>query len=134
MAWTVTTTYDAFPVMLNGSSEMVVISIACVSDASGHSMQLSDHLMQLIRGGYLYEMVVKPDSGDAPSATWDIDLEDYDAQHILDTDDNATDAITSHAGSATLGYYPVIERTLRFVSASLGNTKKAVVDIKVLRG
>jgi hypothetical protein len=130
MAWTITETWTAYPINRVMGEELIVIKLDCTSDANGTDYDIV--AIDKIRGGTLYEMKVIPGSGDdEPSAAWDIDLEDYNDDHILDTDDNAVDATTFHDGSITIGHYPIIEDKLSFVSATLGDGNTCVVYIKV---
>lgn len=135
MAWTITqTVYRSYNVNILKAEKYIVVKLDCTSDASGTDTELDENIMQKIRGGYVYEMKVVPGSGDdEPSAAWDIDLEDEDNAHVLDTDSNATDAVTFHDGSSTIGHYPVIEESLSFVSGTLGNANTCVVYLKVLK-
>lgn len=136
MAWTITQTIDdVYKVAHQKGDEMVIVKLTCISDASGTNTDLDSSIMQKIMGGWLYGMKVIPGTGDdVPDATWDIDLEDADDFHILDTDDNAVDAITWHVGTATRSQWMLVEKTLSFVSETLGNANTVVVKIYVLRG
>jgi hypothetical protein len=140
MAWTITATIDeVYKVRHQMGDELVVVKLACESDASGTDTQLDSVMADMdwdsILGGWLYEMVVNPGTGDdEPSATFDIDIEDGIDRHILDTDDNAVSGASSHGGSDTLGYFPVIEKDTAFVSETLGNGKTCDVYLKILKG
>jgi hypothetical protein len=130
MAWTVTETIRAWSTNLYGGEEMIEVKLACASDASGTDTDLSSTAMALIKGSYLYLMKVVPGTGDAaPTAAWDIDIEDENNHHILDTDSNSNSAVTFHAGSNTVGVYPPIGdfngAKVSVVSATLGNENTA---------
>ena len=90
MAWTITETVKSYPTNIHKAEEVVDVVLECISDANATDYDVTAATMQKIRGGYLYEMKVSPGSGaDAPSAAFDIDIEDSDDAHILDTDSNS---------------------------------------------
>ena len=140
MAWTITATIDAvYNVCSPMGNEMVKVKLACISDANATDTKLSSVLSRGdfmdILGGWLYEMKVVPGTGDdVPTAAWDIDIEDNENDHILDTDSNANDANTFHDGAKTIGHYPVIEEDPSFVSATLGAANTCTIYFKILKG
>jgi len=132
MAWTITETVEIQPVGIKGKEEEITIKLVCESDANGTDYDITESTMRLIRGGYLREMYVVPGSGaDEPSAAFNIDLEDENDYHLLDTDSNAADANTAHDGATTMGHYPVIRKRLSFVPATLGDGNTATVYIRI---
>lgn len=138
MAWTINFTIDeAYHCNTVMGDEMIIAKLDCVSDANGTDSDLKTldaDAFSKILGGWLYEMKIVPGTGDGvPTATWDIDIEDSDNGHILDTDDNAVDAITYKDGASTIGHYPIIEKGTSFVSETLGDANTAVVYLKVLK-
>ena len=138
MAWTITFTIDeAYHCNTVLGDQMVVAKLDCISDASGTDSDLKTldaDVFAKIMGGWLYEMKVVPGAGgDAPTGTFDIDIEDSDNAHILDTDANSNSAVTFNGGSTTLGYYPIMRKAHAFVSATLGDENTAVVYLKVLK-
>lgn len=123
MAWTVTESCKEFN---NGN---LVLTLSMTSDANASSYDIVTYLDR-IKGKFLYLMKTVPAGGDdAPSGAFDLDLEDEDASHILDTDANAADAAAWHEGSATLGRDPMIEDFLKVVCATLGNGNIATVKL-----
>lgn len=146
MSWTITPSFYKSKRIKHGlgGDWMVVVKIACTSDASGGSLTMKSRqldpsnsyiaFMDEIQGSWLYLMKVVPGSGDdAPSGTFNIDIEDETAAHILDTDANASDATTFHTGSDTLGVYPVIFDHLGVEIATLGNGNKADIYLYFLK-
>lgn len=128
-AWTCT---EQNPREFNNGSFSVEVS--CTSDASASDYTISTYASK-IRGMFLYELKVIPGTGDdEPSATFDVDLEDDEDDHILDTNDNAVDANTFHAGNATLDFYPMVTGTLSIVSETLGNGNTAVYRLMFAGG
>lgn len=132
MAWTITETINAYKVHHRMGEEMIEVKLACTSDANGTDTALSAETMRQIMGGFLYEMKVVPGSGDeAPSAVFDIDIEDADNGHILDTDSNSVSLITYYDGAQTIGHYPLIKSTISFVSETLGNANTCTVYLQI---
>jgi hypothetical protein len=98
-------------------------------DGNASNYVISDFLYE-IKGKFLYLMKTVPAAGgDAPSGTFDLDLEDEDDSHILDTDANASDAVAWHEGSATLGRDPMIEDHLSVVAADIGSAN--IITVKL---
>ena len=132
MAWTITESLEAYKINHMMGSEMIVVKLVCTSDASGTDYDLTS--IAQIKGGWLYEMKVVPSGApDAPTGTFDIDIEDVDNAHILDTNANSQSAVTFHDGADTIGHYPLIQGKCSFVSATLANTKKATVYLSFLK-
>ena len=123
MAWTIAETFRHYD---NGNK---LISLACISDANASAYSIDTYLEE-IKGMFLYLVKTVPGTGDdAPTGTFDLDLEDADASHILDTDANANNAVAFHEGSATLGRDPMILDALGVVCATLGNLNTARIDL-----
>jgi len=146
MAWTITVTHDESVRMKHflGGDRMEVVKFACTSDATGGTITLKHrdadpandyvHIMDVIRGSWLYLFKYVPAAGgSAPAGTADIDVEDKNNDHILDTDANANDATTFVVGSDTLGVYPPIMNEITVVFATLGDTKKADLYLYFLK-
>ena len=115
----------------------IVLRLACVSDAntgtvtlrttaaSGASTNYPD-IMDQIAHSTLYLMEVVPGAGgDAPSAAFDIDIENKRNSHILDTDSNSHTATSFTAGSDTLGLFPPIFEEITIVIGTLGDANTA---------
>jgi hypothetical protein len=140
MSWTITPTIHKIKAIKHQvlGDMMVVVKLACTSDASAGSITMKStansatdtyrHIMDMIEGSWLYMIKTVPaGGGDAPAGTFDLDVEDDNNDHLLDTDANANDANTFTAGSNTLGVFPPIMDQITVVIATLGNTKKADV-------
>ena len=121
MAWTVAESYREY----NNGNRTITLSL--VSDANAGTYSIADYLSK-IKGMFLYLVKCTPGTGgDAPTGTYDLDLEDAGSSHILDTDANANNAVAFHEGSATLGRDPMILDVLTVVCATLGNANTATV-------
>jgi hypothetical protein len=95
MAWTITETVDAYKTKTQAGDELIEVKLECISDASGTDTELTAETIRQIKGSWLYQMKVVPGTGDdAPTAAFDIDIEDEADFHILDTDSNSVSAIT----------------------------------------
>ena len=74
------------------------------------------------QGSTLYLMKVVPGvTTETPTGTFDIDIEDENDDHLLDTDANANDSNTFISGSDTLGLFPPILKTCSVVMADIGD-------------
>jgi len=128
MAWTVTETlHDSR--MVRGGEHINVIKLVMTGDGNASDYDLGSASSpvdkDLWQGSTLYLVKVVPATGDdAPTGTFDIDLEDDNDDHILDTDANANDANAFHIGSNTLGIFPPIMTTLSVVCADIGDGNK----------
>ena len=140
MAWTITPTIDQVQSIKHQiyGAHLIVLKLACISDASGGTITLKStkadrsnsyrDIMDQIEGSTLYLMEVVPGTGDdAPSAAFDIDVENNRNNHILDTDDNSHTANSFTIGSNTLGVYPPIFNEITVVIETLGDANTADV-------
>jgi len=93
-----------------------------------------NELMDQITGSWLYLMKTVPGSGGAaPTAAFDVDVEDKLNHHILDTDSNSETAAGFVIGSATLGVYPPIMEEITVVLADLGDANTADIYLYFLK-
>lgn len=91
-------------------------------------------IMDQLTGSWLYLMKTVPGSGGAaPTAAFDVDIEDKLNHHILDTDSNSETAYGFVAGSDTLGVYPPIMEEITVVSADLGDANTADIYLYFLK-
>ena len=107
------------------------INVIKVSLTAGNDTSVSDYDLgsasapvdkDYWQGSTLYMMKVVPGTaGATPSGTFDIDIEDENDDHLLDTDANANDSNTLIAGSDTLGLFPPVTRTCSVVCADIGD-------------
>lgn len=146
MAWTFSVSFYKDVKMKNslGGDQMIVLKVACVSDASGGSLTMKstdldpgneyNEYMDRIKGSWLYMIKTVPNLGATqPAGTFDVDVEDQMADHLLDTDANPNDANKISVGSGTLGIYPAILDYVGLVVATLGNTKTADIYLYFLK-
>jgi hypothetical protein len=146
MAWTITATMDEVRRIKHhmAGDTMYVLKLACVSDASGGTITLKstkadpsnsyNELMDQVTGTWLYLMEVVPGAGgDAPTAAFDIDVENKRNSHVLDTDSNSNAATSFTIGSATLGVYPPIMEEITVAIGTLGNLNTADVYLYFLK-
>jgi hypothetical protein len=146
MAWTISVSYhkDVRIKHVLGGDTMVVLKVACVSDALGGSLAMKHRsidpgnsyveYMDRIRGSWLYLMKTVPGTGgDQPTAAFDLDVEDENTDHILDTDSNANDANTFTVGSDTLGVYPPIFDYVGLEIGTLGDENTADIYLYFLK-
>jgi len=138
MSWTITPTISKTQAIKHEvfGDRVVVVKLACISDANAGSITMKStrsdktnsyrHIMDMIEGSTLYLMEVIPGTGDdAPSAAFDIDVENERNVHILDTDSNSETSNTFVSGSTTLSLYPPIFSDITVVIGSLGNGNTA---------
>lgn len=128
MAWTVTETLEDSRMVRNGE-HINVIKLVMTGDGSASDYDLgsasSPANKDYWQGSTLYLIKTVPGTGDdQPSGAFDLDLEDADDDHLLDTDANANDSNTFTIGSATLGIFPPIMTTLSVVCADIGSGNK----------
>lgn|SRR4030067_1173892 len=138
MAWTITETIRHFRMKRSGwnlpqAETLVEIKLACTSDAGASDYDIEN--MDQIKGSYLYLCKIVPATGgDIPAAVFDLDIEDENDNHILDTIGNPvapTGGATYHQGSATMGVYPPVgdhvTSQVSLACATLGDGNKADV-------
>jgi len=131
MAWTITETPSQWFTQTTQGDRMIKIKLACTSDAGASDYDVTN--IARLRGSLLYLVKIVPGTGgDAPAGAFDLDIEDENNHHILDTDANPaapTGGATYHAGSNTMGVYPPIEDSasakVSLVCATLGDGNKA---------
>jgi hypothetical protein len=117
---------------------MYVVKIACddTDGDTGASLTMKstkedptdtyNEIMDRIAGSWLYMMEVVPGSGGAaPTAAFDIDIENKRNSHILDTDSNSNTATSFVLGSDTLGNFPPIMDQITVVVGALGAANTA---------
>lgn len=133
MAWTITETVRVSKMKSQQGDELIEVKLDCASDANATDYDLSAAAMGAVKGSWLYAVKIVPGTGgDIPDAVFDLDIEDENNIHILDTDANPvapTGGATYHMGSATMGVYPPIGShsgsQVSVVCATLGNGKDA---------
>jgi hypothetical protein len=113
---------------LNGTKQ-VSVTLTAGDDASVSDYDITTYLSE-IKGLFLYQMKVVPGTGGAqPTGTFDLDIEDEDDSHILDTDANANDANTLHEGSDTLDRDPIIGDACSIRCADIGDANTVTVRL-----
>lgn len=131
MAWTITETHQIKKMISQAGDEVLEVKLACTSDGSASDYDLTDaEVLSFINGSFFYLLKIVPGTGgDAPSGTFDLDIEDENDNHILDTDSNPvapTGGCTYHPGSNTMGVYPpIMSSTISLVCATLGDGNTA---------
>ena len=145
MSWTITPSFHKNVKMKHtlGGDSMIVLRLECTSDAGAGSITMKTteedpsgsykEYMNAIRGSWLWMVKTVPDGTLVPDGTFDLDVEDENNDHILDTDANSNTANTFTIGSDTLGVYPAIFDGITVVIATLGNTKKTDVYLYFLK-
>ena len=88
----------------------VTVSVLVTSDGSACTCTLdTDDYENDLLGQYLYTVEVVPGTGSvAPDAAFDLDVEDDNAFHMVDTDSNSHTTTTWNPGNGTLGQYPKV--------------------------
>jgi hypothetical protein len=128
MAWTITETLDKEQYD-GGKLKMFRVKLACTSDAnaSDHDVgSVNKNIGNVLNCSYLYMVKLVPGTGgDAPGGAFDLDIEDDNNDHILDSDANIHTANSFLPGSQTLGVFPMILDKCSIVCATLGNGNKA---------
>ena len=125
MAWTIVETVEVWKMKHEAGDEMIRVKLVCTSDATGTDY---DIVTDLVRGTWLYMLKTVPVTGDdAPSGTFDLDVEDEDNLHILDTNANSNTAPSASAGDTTLKIFPPVLEKCSVVIATLGTGKKATI-------
>ena len=101
---------------------VIKLVLTAGDDASVSDYDLSDTYKDYWQGSTLYLVKTVPGTGGAqPSGTFDLDIEDENDDHLLDTDANANDANGFLVGSATLGIFPPILGTCSISMADIGD-------------
>ena len=132
MAWTFAETLHDSKLVRNGE-HINCIKVAATSDGNAGTYSLGSTATAALlkpywQGSVLYLVKIVPSAApDAPTGTFDLDVEDDTSAHILDTDANSLSLTTFKAGSTTISVAPPIMTTCTLVFATLGNTKKAAV-------
>lgn len=126
-AWTVTET--SHPIKVRGS-EALIITLACISDASGKDYELTTSVI----GFYLYDVRTVPGSGgDAPTAAYDLDVEDELNFHLMDIDSLSTTATQLTKGSNTVGIFPHMSSQPSVVLGTLGNLNTNTIYLRFVK-
>lgn len=125
MAWTVTEALHESR-MVRGLEHINVIKVSMTGDGNASDYDLGSASSPVDKdywqGSTLYLVKIVPGTGaDAPSGTFDLDIEDENDDHLLDTDANANDENTFISGSDTLGLFAPITRTCSIVCADVGS-------------
>jgi hypothetical protein len=134
MAWTFVETLHDSKLIRNGE-HINCIKVAATNDAAASAGTYSlgatattALLKPYWQGSTLHLLKIVPGTGgDAPTGTFDLDVEDDTSGHILDTDANSLSATTYKAGTTTISAAPPIMTTCTIVIADLGDTNK--VDV-----
>ncbi len=130
-AWTITATVDKEGRIKDHHMQyeyVYRIKLACTSDASGTDYVMPSNIMGKIRNSWLYMIKTVPGTGgDAPTAAFDLDIEDDNDDHLLDTDANPNGSNKFTPGHATLGIFPIVFDHLSVVIATLGNANTATI-------
>jgi hypothetical protein len=112
----------------NGNRE-VSVTLTSGNDASASDYDITTYARN-IKGMFLYEVRLVPGTGGAtPTGAYDLDIEDEDDTHILDTDANSNVANAAHQGSDTLHRDPMILDTVSIVCADLGDANTVMVRL-----
>jgi hypothetical protein len=83
-------------------------------------------IMDMIKGSWLYLIKTVPGTGgDVPTGVFDLDVEDDNNDHLLDTDANSNVANGFVAGNTTLNVFPPIMDEITVVIGTLGDTNTA---------
>lgn len=131
MAWTVTESMHESR-MIRNLEHLNVIKLVMTGDGSASDYDLGSAASpvrdEYWKGSTLYLLKIVPGTGgDTPSGTFDLDLEDENDDHLLDTDANANDSNTFHPGSSTLGVFAPILGTCSIVCADIGSGNKVTL-------
>jgi len=120
MAWTVVETlHDSKQV--RDLTHINCIKLVMTGDGNASNHDLGATLKDYWQGSVLYGIKIVPGTGgDAPTGTFDLDIEDDTDFHILDTDANPNNATTYVIGSDTIGAMPPVLTTLSVVCADIG--------------
>jgi hypothetical protein len=118
MAWTITPTIHRIETIKHQiyGDRLIIVKLACISDAS----------MDMIKGSWLYLIKTVPGTGgDVPTGVFDLDVEDDNNDHLLDTDANSNVANGFVKGNNTLNVFPPIMDEITVVIGTLGDTNTA---------
>lgn len=120
--------------MIRGNEHINVIKVGLTAgdDASVSDYDLGSAATSVDKdywqGSTLYMVKLVPGTGGAaPSGTFDLDIEDENDDHMLDTDSNTNTANSFILGSETLGIFPPMTRTCSVVCADIGDAN--TVDV-----
>jgi hypothetical protein len=138
-AFTPTVTVDEIKAIKHEvlGDKIIIVKIACVDTDgdTGASLTMKStrnsptdtyrHIMDIVEGSWLYLMEVVPGTGgDAPTAAFDVDIENKRNSHILDETPIHT-ATSFFSGSDTLGVFPPIMDQITVEIGALGAANKA---------
>jgi hypothetical protein len=130
-AWTITATIDREARIKPHAMQyeyLYRVKLACTSDATLTDYEFPGAIMGKVKNSFLYLIKTVPGTGgDAPTGTFDLDVEDDNNDHLLDTDANSNTATTFTVGSDTLGVFPPIFDHISVVIATLGDTNTATI-------
>lgn len=113
----------------SSGTKQISVTLTAGDDASASDYDITTYLNE-IKGMFLYQMKVVPGTGGAaPTGTFDLDIEDEDDSHILDTDANVNNANTLHEGSDTLDRDPMIGDACSIVCADIGDLNTVTVRL-----
>jgi hypothetical protein len=136
MAWTIVETMDKVANSRVSTGEIIyVVKLACTADANGTDYDLSGETMTKIKGGYIYMVKTRPGAGgDAPTAAYTLDIEDYQDDHLLALTARSTTAVEIEPGSGSIGIYPaIVDQISVVVNDQIGNGNKTDIYIYVTR-
>ena len=121
------------------SAKMFVIKIECESDGSGIDELLEDilgsELWQMVRGRWLYSAIIVPGTGgDAPSGTFNFDIQNAFDMSKISVTGHAVDENTENTGSDEFGRFAVIEDGDTLTIATLGDGNKLDLYLYAMQG
>jgi hypothetical protein len=138
MAWTITPTIHRIETIKHQiyGDRLIIVKLACISDASGGTITMKAtsrdktdtyrEIMDMIKGSWLYLIKTVPGTGgDVPTGVFDLDVEDDNNDHLLDTDANSNVANGFVKGNNTLNVFPPIMDEITVVIGTLGDTNTA---------
>ena len=127
MAWTITETVDkrANSKLLAGE-EIFRVKLVCTADASGTDYDL---VTTDIKGAYLYMVKTVPGAGgDAPTAVYQIELEDAEDTPLLLLTGLSTSATEINSAASTIGLFPpIFDKLSLVVNNQVGNANVITV-------
>jgi hypothetical protein len=141
MAWTITPTIDKVA-MVNHQlgDEIIRVKLECESDSGDSDFDLmaaalgNGTFADVLRGSWLYLVKFVPGTAsDVPDAAFDLDIEDDNDDHLLDTDDNTHTANSFVIGADTLGVSPPIIDACSVVIGTLGDGNLADIYLYFLK-
>lgn len=130
MAWTITQTIDDNGMLTwEGRFEVIVVKLACASDASASGdIALEAAIMEMVNNSFLWFVACDPGAGGAaPDAAFQLQLKDKNGLAVYDSGSGgiAEDADTFQPGAKAAGMPPPFFRTVTFVCGTLGNANTA---------